>query len=55
MVPTVEVYDPRFGSWTMGAPMATSRGGFGSFVSGEKIYAIGGEKDRQTLDVVSGL
>lgn len=53
MESTVEVLDPRFGSWMMGAPMTTSRGYFGSFVLGEKIYAVGGMQDRQILDVVS--
>lgn len=54
MVSTVEVFDPRAGSWMMGESMKTARGNFGAAVNGEKIFVIGGMKDNeQTLDSVS--
>lgn len=55
IVSTVEVYDPRFGSWMMSEPMTFSRGYFGSFVYGGKIHVIGGSDDTEVLDTVSEL
>lgn len=55
MVSTVEVFDPRIGSWMMDEPMTISRGYFGSFVLGGQIYVIGGVQDGKVLDMVSDL
>ena len=56
MVPTVEVFDPRIGSWMMGDPMNDSRGYSGAFTIGEKIYVMGGMKDdEEFLDTVTAL
>lgn len=52
MVSSVEVFDPRIDSWMMVEPMKASRGCFGSFVLGGRIYVIGGLQDAQVLDQV---
>lgn len=53
MVPTVEIFEPRLGSWMMGKPMNNARGSSGAVVLEEKIYAIGGVKDNnEILDTV---
>lgn len=53
MVSSVEVLDPRVGSWNMAESMILSRGYFGSFVLNGKLYAFGGLDDKQeALDVV---
>lgn len=49
---SVEVYDPRIGSWMMVEPMNVSRKAFGSFVLEGKIYIVGGMQDNQVLDLV---
>ncbi|XP_028075011.1 kelch-like protein 12 [Camellia sinensis] len=45
MVSTIEIFDPRLGSWMMGEPMNDPRGYSGAVVIGEKIYVIGGVMD----------
>lgn len=45
MVPSIEVYDPRLGSWMSGEPMKHSRGYLGAAVVKEAIYVIGGVKN----------
>ncbi|XP_042027959.1 kelch-like protein 18 isoform X4 [Salvia splendens] len=52
MVSSVEVFDPRIDSWMMVEPMKASRGCFGSFVLGGRIYVTGGLQDTQVLDQV---
>lgn len=52
MVSSVEVLDPRIGSWMMVEPMKASRGYFSSFVLGGRIYVIGGEHNNKVLDMV---
>lgn len=55
MVSSIEILDPRFGSWTDGAPMNLSRGYAGAVVIGESIYIIGGveyETAPIVLDIV---
>ena len=42
MVATVEVYDPRYGTWMDEAPMNYSRGYSATVALGDSIYAIGG-------------
>lgn len=49
MAASVEVFDPRVGSWMMGEQMNDSRGHFGAVVIGGKIYAIGGMNDREEI------
>ena len=49
MVSTVEIFDPRLGSWIMGEPMNNSRGYSGAVVIGEKIYVIGGVKESDDI------
>ena len=44
MVPSMEVYDPRLGSWIIGEPMNQSRGYSAAAVFKEAIYVIGGVK-----------
>ncbi|KAL2901111.1 B2 protein [Bienertia sinuspersici] len=51
MVPSVEVYDPRHGTWMSEAPMNHSRGYSLAVVLSDCIYAIGGMgKDANLLD-----
>ncbi|KAH7855739.1 hypothetical protein Vadar_028277 [Vaccinium darrowii] len=53
MVPTVEIFEPRLGSWMMGKPMNNARGSSGAVVLEEKIYVIGGVKDNnEILDMI---
>lgn len=49
MVQSVEVFDPRVGSWMMGEQMKDSRGHFGAVVIGGKIYAIGGINNSEEI------
>lgn len=52
-VSTVEVFDPRKGSWMMGDSMNISRGYSPAVVFGDAIYVIGGlKKDDEILDTV---
>ncbi|KAG4922197.1 hypothetical protein JHK85_051866 [Glycine max] len=44
MVPSIEVFDPRLGAWTMGEPMNHCRGYSAAVVVKESIYMIGGVK-----------
>lgn len=56
MVSTVEIFDPRRGSWMIGEPMNYSRGYSVAAVVKETIYVIGGVKDGYNIvDVVSNL
>lgn len=52
MVPSVEIYDPRRGSWVMVEPMNQSRGHFAAGVLNESIYVMGGV---QTNDEIVGM
>lgn len=50
---TVEVYDPRFDTWTTCASMPTPRSSLGVVAGANgKIYAIGGEDQTGILDIV---
>lgn len=53
MVPSVEIFEPRMGLWTMGEPMNESRGYFGAVVIKDSIYVLGGiNAKRELLDKV---
>ncbi|KAL0299340.1 UNVERIFIED_CONTAM: B2 protein [Sesamum radiatum] len=53
MVSSIEVLDPRVGSWMMEEPMQAAKGYFGSFVLGEKLYVVGGcMQEMEVLDVI---
>lgn len=53
IVSTVEVFDPRKGSWMMGTSMNSCRGYSPAVVFGDAIYAIGGlKKGDEILDTV---
>ncbi|KAL2926638.1 Influenza virus NS1A-binding protein [Bienertia sinuspersici] len=53
MVPTVEVFEPRVGSWMMLEPMKYARGYMGSVTLGNTIYVIGGmQENGEILDTV---
>ncbi|CAK9160617.1 unnamed protein product [Ilex paraguariensis] len=49
MVSTVEVFDPRIGSWMAEESMKDPRGFFAAIVSGGKIYVIGGLDHNSTI------
>lgn len=51
MVPCVEIYDPRLGSWMPGKPMNQPRGYSAAAVIGDSIYVIGGVKDEDSIVV----
>lgn len=54
MVPTVEVFEPRVGSWTMLEPMKYARGYMGTVTLGNTIYVISGmQENEEILDTVS--
>ena len=56
MVPTVEIFDPRLGSWMSGEPMNYLRGYSVSAVVNDTIYVIGGVKDGHNIvDAVSSM
>ena len=56
MVPTVEIFDPRFGSWTPVESMNYPRGYSAAAVLNESIYVIGGVKDGYSIvDAVSNM
>ena len=56
MVPTVEIFDPRIGSWMSGEPMNYLRGYSVSAVVNDTIYVIGGVKDGHNIvDAVSSM
>lgn len=42
MVPSIEIFDPRLGSWMTGEPMNQPRGYSAAAVLKESIYVIGG-------------
>ncbi|KAI3808691.1 hypothetical protein L1987_24649 [Smallanthus sonchifolius] len=44
MVSTIEIYDPRRGSWVFGEPMNHPRGFSATTVAKDSIYIIGGLK-----------
>lgn len=44
MVPSVEIFDPRLGSWIIGEPMDQSRGYSCATVLKDSLYVIGGVK-----------
>ncbi|KAG4915400.1 hypothetical protein JHK87_052957 [Glycine soja] len=44
IVPSIEVFDPRLGAWTIGEPMNHRRGYSAAVVVKESIYMIGGVK-----------
>lgn len=53
MVPSIEIYDPRRGTWTIGEAMNYSRGYSAAAVLKESIYVIGGVKsDNEIIDTV---
>ncbi|KAJ8533110.1 hypothetical protein K7X08_015999 [Anisodus acutangulus] len=53
MVPSIEIYDPRIGTWMIGEPMNHSRGYSAAAVLKESIYVIGGvQSDEELVDVV---
>ncbi|XP_069144938.1 uncharacterized protein [Solanum lycopersicum] len=53
MVPSVEIYDPRVGTWIVGEPMNQSRGYSAAAVLKESIYVIGGvQSNEEIVDVV---
>ncbi|KAF7149330.1 hypothetical protein RHSIM_Rhsim03G0148100 [Rhododendron simsii] len=49
MVPTVEIFDPRLGSWMLGEPMNYARGYSGAAAIGEKIFVIGGVNESDKI------
>lgn len=56
MIPSVEIYDPRRGSWVMGEPMDNPRGFSAAAVVKESIYIFGGLKSGEEInDTVSGI
>lgn len=56
MVPSVEIYDPRVGTWIVGEPMNQSRGYSAAAVLKESIYVIGGvQSNEEIVDVVCNL
>ncbi|KAK1398145.1 hypothetical protein POM88_008008 [Heracleum sosnowskyi] len=42
MVKSIEIYDPRIGSWTTGEPMSEQRGYAAAAVLKGRLYIIGG-------------
>lgn len=56
MVPSIEIYDPRLGTWVIGEPMKHSRGYSAAAVLKESIYVIGGvQSNEEIIDVVCDL
>ena len=54
MVPTLEIFDPRLGSWITGESMNFYRGYSVAAVVDQSIYVIGGVKDGYNIvDIVS--
>ncbi|KAK6152545.1 hypothetical protein DH2020_015180 [Rehmannia glutinosa] len=49
MVPSVEIYDPRLGTWMTGEPMNQARGYLSAAVLNESIYVIGGVKTNEDI------
>lgn len=49
MVSSVEILDPRFGSWVMGEQMNSPRGYSGAVVIGGKIFVLGGVNDQEEI------
>ncbi|KAL8504906.1 hypothetical protein ACS0TY_016195 [Phlomoides rotata] len=53
MVPSVEIYDPRLGTWMPGEPMNYARGYSAAAVLNESIYVIGGvEADEEIVEKI---
>lgn len=46
---TVEIFDPRMNSWTLGESMNNSRGYSGAVVVGGRLYVIGGLKEKHDI------
>ena len=49
MVSSVEIFDPRLGSWMSGEPMKNPRGYFAAGVINESIFVMGGIKIGQNI------
>lgn len=54
-IPTVEVFDPRRGSWTITEPMNEPRGYVATAVIGDAIYVFGGLKNKEFSERVCRL
>lgn len=53
MVSSVEVFDPRAGSWMTGESLTCSRGCFGAVVIADSLYVIRGlNENEEVLDTV---
>ena len=53
MVPTVEVFEPRVGSWMTSEPLKCARGYMGTVTLGNNILVIGGTREEhEVLDTV---
>lgn len=56
MVASVEIFDPRIGSWMPGESLSYSRGYSAAAVVNDTVYVIGGMKDGYNIvDVVSNV
>ena len=56
MISTVEIFDPRTGSWIMGESLKTSRGYFATVVIENSIFVIGGlSENDEILDTVCNI
>jgi hypothetical protein len=54
MVPSIEIFDPRLGSWRIGEPMKNPRGYFAAGAVKESICVIGGIRVGENIvDTVS--
>lgn len=49
MVPSVEIYDPRLGTWITGEPMNKGRGYSAAAVLKDSIYVVGGVKNNEEI------
>lgn len=49
MTPSVEIYDPRLGTWMTGEPMNQGRGYLCAAVIKDSIYVIGGTKTNEDI------
>lgn len=56
MVKSIEIYDPRIGSWTTGEPMNIQRGYAAAAILKKSLYIIGGVENGDNItDIVSSL
>lgn len=54
MIPSIEIYDPLLGTWTIGEPMNQGRGYLATAVFKECIFAIGGiDSNEDIVDKVN--